>query len=125
MYDFAVYGFFVPTISALFFPASDALDRDLDLRRVRHRLPQAAPGSIVFGVYGHRVGRRNALVRLQRRRSPGAVDAGRRFQRHGDEPALYAEDGARDRWQGAVSWATMGKAQAQRATPAAAQKGAR
>ena len=62
-YGFAVYGFFVPTISALFFPVSGALDRDL--------LTYAAfgigflmrpLGSIVFGVYGDRVGRRNALA---------------------------------------------------------------
>src|SRR5262249_23135303 len=62
-YDFAVYGFFVPTISALFFPVSGALDRDL--------LTYAAfgigflmrpLGSIIFGVYGDRVGRRNALA---------------------------------------------------------------
>ena len=61
-YDFAVYGYFVSTISKLFFPSSDALASMLATYAVFGVGFVMRPvGSILFGVYGDRHGRRKAL----------------------------------------------------------------
>jgi MFS transporter, MHS family, proline/betaine transporter len=61
-YDFAVYGYFVSTISKLFFPSSDALASILATYAVFGVGFVMRPvGSILFGVYGDRHGRRKAL----------------------------------------------------------------
>lgn len=61
-YDFAVYGFFVPTISGLFFPSSDPLTGVLATYAVFGVGFVMRPvGSVVFGIYGDRHGRRRAL----------------------------------------------------------------
>jgi MFS transporter, MHS family, proline/betaine transporter len=61
-YDFAVYGYFVATISKLFFPSSDPLASMLATYAVFGVGFVMRPvGSILFGVYGDRHGRRKAL----------------------------------------------------------------
>jgi MHS family proline/betaine transporter-like MFS transporter len=61
-YDFGVYGYLVPTISALFFPASDPINALLLTFAVFGVGFVMRPvGSIVFGIYGDRYGRRKAL----------------------------------------------------------------
>jgi len=61
-YDFGVYGYLVPTISALFFPGGDPLVSLLSTFAVFGVGFVMRPvGSILFGVYGDRHGRRKAL----------------------------------------------------------------
>jgi MHS family proline/betaine transporter-like MFS transporter len=61
-YDFAVYGYFVSTISGLFFPSSDPLASTLATYAVFGIGFVMRPvGSILFGIYGDRHGRRKAL----------------------------------------------------------------
>lgn len=61
-YDFGVYGYFVSTISQLFFPSSDPLAGMLLTFAVFGVGFVMRPvGSIVFGIYGDKVGRRKAL----------------------------------------------------------------
>jgi MFS transporter, MHS family, proline/betaine transporter len=61
-YDFAVYGYFVSTISKLFFPSSDPLASLLSTYLVFGIGFLMRPvGSILFGIYGDRHGRRKAL----------------------------------------------------------------
>jgi MFS transporter, MHS family, proline/betaine transporter len=61
-YDFGVYGYLVPTLSVLFFPASDPLVSLLLTFAVFGVGFVARPiGSIIFGMYGDRYGRRKAL----------------------------------------------------------------
>jgi MFS transporter, MHS family, proline/betaine transporter len=61
-YDFAVYGFFVPVISHLFFPTQTPIVSLLLTFSVFGVGFAMRPiGSIVFGVYGDRHGRRKAL----------------------------------------------------------------
>lgn len=61
-FDFGVYGYFVATISALFFPTSDPLSSLLLTFGVFGVGFVMRPlGSIVFGIYGDRYGRRAAL----------------------------------------------------------------
>jgi metabolite-proton symporter len=61
-YDFAVYGYFVSTISKLFFPSSDPLASLLSAYLVFGVGFLMRPvGSILFGIYGDRYGRRKAL----------------------------------------------------------------
>lgn len=61
-YDFAVYGYFVSTISRLFFPSSDPLASTLATYAVFGVGFVMRPvGSVVFGIYGDRRGRRKAL----------------------------------------------------------------
>jgi metabolite-proton symporter len=61
-YDFGVYGYFVSTISALFFPTTDKLSSLLLTFAVFGVGFVMRPlGSILFGIYGDRVGRRAAL----------------------------------------------------------------
>src|SRR4051795_12216169 len=61
-YDFGVYGYFVSTISALFFPTSDPLSSLLLTFAVFGVGFVMRPvGSILFGIYGDRYGRRAAL----------------------------------------------------------------
>ncbi len=61
-YDFGVYGYLVSTISAQFFPANDPLSSLLLTFAVFGVGFVMRPlGSIVFGIYGDRAGRRAAL----------------------------------------------------------------
>jgi len=61
-YDFGVYGYLVPTISALFFPSGDPMVSLLLTFAVFGVGFVMRPiGSIVFGIYGDRYGRRKAL----------------------------------------------------------------
>src|SRR3954468_22006785 len=61
-YDFGVYGYLVPTISALFFPGGDPVVSLLSTFAVFGVGFVMRPvGSIVFGIYGDRHGRRKAL----------------------------------------------------------------
>jgi MFS transporter, MHS family, proline/betaine transporter len=61
-YDFGVYGYLVPTISALFFPSGDPMVSLLLTFAVFGVGFVMRPiGSIIFGVYGDRFGRRKAL----------------------------------------------------------------
>src|SRR5947207_1692477 len=61
-YDFGVYGYLVPTISALFFPGGDPLVSLLSTFAVFGVGFVMRPvGSIVFGIYGDKHGRRKAL----------------------------------------------------------------
>ena len=61
-YDFAVYGFFVPVISRLFFPAqAPMVSLLLTFSVFGVGFAMRPIGSIVFGVYGDRYGRRKAL----------------------------------------------------------------
>jgi MFS transporter, MHS family, proline/betaine transporter len=61
-YDFAVYGYFVTTISKLFFPSSDPIASILATYLVFGVGFIMRPvGSILFGIYGDRYGRRRAL----------------------------------------------------------------
>ncbi|HEV3395163.1 MAG TPA: MFS transporter [Xanthobacteraceae bacterium] len=61
-YDFAVYGYFVSTISKLFFPSSDPIASILATYLVFGIGFVMRPvGSILFGIYGDRHGRRKAL----------------------------------------------------------------
>ena len=61
-YDFGVYGYLVPTISALFFPSGDPTIALLSTFAVFGVGFVMRPvGSIVFGIYGDRFGRRKAL----------------------------------------------------------------
>lgn len=61
-YDFAVYGYFVSTISKLFFPSGDPLASMLATYAVFGVGFVMRPvGSVLFGVYGDRHGRRKAL----------------------------------------------------------------
>src|SRR5215468_8207698 len=61
-YDFGVYGYLVPTISALFFPTSEPINALLLTFAVFGVGFVMRPiGSIVFGIYGDRAGRRKAL----------------------------------------------------------------
>src|SRR4030081_2014493 len=61
-YDFGVYGYLVPTISALFFPGGDPLVSLLSTFAVFGVGFVMRPvGSILFGVYGDKHGRRKAL----------------------------------------------------------------
>jgi MHS family proline/betaine transporter-like MFS transporter len=61
-YDFGVYGYLVPTIAALFFPGGDALVSLLSTFLVFGVGFVMRPvGSILFGIYGDRHGRRKAL----------------------------------------------------------------
>jgi MHS family proline/betaine transporter-like MFS transporter len=61
-YDFGVYGYLVPIISQLFFPSSDAVASLLSTFAVFGVGFLMRPvGSILFGIYGDRYGRRKAL----------------------------------------------------------------
>jgi MFS transporter, MHS family, proline/betaine transporter len=61
-YDFGVYGYLVPTISALFFPAGDpTVSLLLTFAVFGVGFVMRPVGSIVFGIYGDRYGRRKAL----------------------------------------------------------------
>lgn len=61
-YDFGVYGYFVATISTLFFPSHDRLSSLLLTFAVFGVGFVMRPlGSVLFGIYGDRFGRRNAL----------------------------------------------------------------
>jgi MFS transporter, MHS family, proline/betaine transporter len=61
-YDFAVYGYFVTTLSKLFFPSSDPIASILATYLVFGVGFVMRPvGSILFGIYGDRYGRRRAL----------------------------------------------------------------
>jgi MHS family proline/betaine transporter-like MFS transporter len=61
-YDFAVYGYFVSTISKLFFPSGDPLASTLATYAVFGVGFVMRPvGSVLFGLYGDRQGRRKAL----------------------------------------------------------------
>jgi MHS family proline/betaine transporter-like MFS transporter len=61
-YDFAVYGYLASTISGLFFPSSDKVASLLTTYLVFGVAFLMRPvGSIIFGVYGDRHGRRKAL----------------------------------------------------------------
>jgi MHS family proline/betaine transporter-like MFS transporter len=61
-YDFAVYGYFVSTISKLFFPSSDPIASILATYLVFGVGFVMRPvGAILFGIYGDRHGRRKAL----------------------------------------------------------------
>src|SRR5436305_2400235 len=61
-YDFGVYGYLVPTLSTLFFPAGDPTVALLSTFAVFGVGFLMRPvGSIVFGIYGDRFGRRTAL----------------------------------------------------------------
>src|SRR6058998_2999813 len=61
-YDFGVYGYLVPTISALFFPGGDPMVSLLSTFAVFGVGFVMRPvGSIVFNIYGDRHGRRKAL----------------------------------------------------------------
>src|SRR5215467_6483423 len=61
-YDFAVYGYFVSTISKLFFPSTDPVASTLATYAVFGVGFLMRPvGSILFGIYGDRHGRRKAL----------------------------------------------------------------
>ena len=61
-YDFAVYGYFVSTISKLFFPGTDPIASLLATYAVFGVGFVMRPvGSILFGIYGDRYGRRKAL----------------------------------------------------------------
>jgi MFS transporter, MHS family, proline/betaine transporter len=61
-YDFAVYGYFVSTISRLFFPSGDPLASMLATYAVFGVGFVMRPvGSVLFGIYGDRHGRRRAL----------------------------------------------------------------
>jgi MFS transporter, MHS family, proline/betaine transporter len=61
-YDFGVYGYLVPTISALFFPGGDPVVSLLSTFAVFGVGFVMRPvGSILFGIYGDRHGRRKAL----------------------------------------------------------------
>ncbi len=64
-YDFAVYAFLVPTISALFFPAETELLSILYAFAAFGVGFLARPfGAILFGIYGDRVGRRTNLAAI-------------------------------------------------------------
>jgi MHS family proline/betaine transporter-like MFS transporter len=61
-YDFGVYGYLVPTISVLFFPSGDpTVSLLLTFAVFGVGFVMRPIGSIVFGVYGDRYGRRKAL----------------------------------------------------------------
>lgn len=61
-YDFGVYGYLVPTISALFFPGGDPTVSLLQTFAVFGVGFVMRPvGSILFGIYGDKYGRRKAL----------------------------------------------------------------
>jgi MFS transporter, MHS family, proline/betaine transporter len=61
-YDFGVYGYLVPTISQLFFPSGDPVVSLLSTFAVFGVGFVMRPvGSILFGIYGDRHGRRKAL----------------------------------------------------------------
>jgi MFS transporter, MHS family, proline/betaine transporter len=61
-YDFGVYGYLVPTLSQLFFPSGDAVVSLLSTFAVFGVGFVMRPvGAILFGIYGDRHGRRNAL----------------------------------------------------------------
>ena len=61
-YDFGVYGYLVPTISLLFFPSGDPVVSLLSTFAVFGVGFVMRPvGSILFGIYGDRHGRRKAL----------------------------------------------------------------
>jgi MHS family proline/betaine transporter-like MFS transporter len=61
-FDFAVYGYFVTTLSKLFFPSSDPIASILATYLVFGVGFVMRPvGSIMFGIYGDRYGRRRAL----------------------------------------------------------------
>ena len=61
-YDFGVYGYLVPTISALFFPGGDPMVSLLSTFAVFGVGFVMRPvGSILFGIYGDKHGRRKAL----------------------------------------------------------------
>jgi MHS family proline/betaine transporter-like MFS transporter len=61
-YDFGVYGYLVPTISQLFFPSGDATVSLLQTFAVFGVGFVMRPvGSILFGIYGDKHGRRKAL----------------------------------------------------------------
>src|SRR5947209_17155707 len=60
-YDFGVYGYLVPTLSMLFFPSGDPTVALLSTFAVFGVGFVMRPvGSIVFGIYGDRFGRRTA-----------------------------------------------------------------
>src|SRR5205814_5025365 len=62
-YDWAVYAYFVPTIAALFFPATSLIDAQLLAYATFGAGFLMRPlGSILFGIYGDRRGRRSALA---------------------------------------------------------------
>lgn len=61
-YDFGVYGYLVPTLSQLFFPAGDPVVSLLVTFAVFGVGFVMRPvGSVLFGIYGDRLGRRKAL----------------------------------------------------------------
>src|SRR5690349_22705128 len=61
-YDFGVYGYLVPTISTLFFPRDNPLvSLLLTFAVFGVGFVMRPVGSIVFGIYGDRHGRRKAL----------------------------------------------------------------
>ncbi len=106
-FDFAVYGYFVPTISQLFFPSEDPLASTLLTFAVFGVGFVMRPiGSIAFGIYGDRFGRRRVgrldlLHRRVRTRRPPRLHrvlaAGQRRRRI---PARLAERGADPRCSG-------------------------
>src|SRR5215831_6691817 len=64
-YDFGVYGYFATTISQLFFPGEDKTISLLKAFAVFGVGFVMRPvGSVLFGIYGDRFGRRLALARL-------------------------------------------------------------
>ncbi|MBV9584252.1 MAG: MFS transporter, partial [Alphaproteobacteria bacterium] len=61
-YDFGVYGYLVPTISTLFFPRDNPLvSLLLTFAVFGVGFVMRPVGSILFGIYGDRHGRRKAL----------------------------------------------------------------
>jgi MHS family proline/betaine transporter-like MFS transporter len=61
-YDFGVYGYLVPTLSVLFFPSGDpTVSLLLTFAVFGVGFVMRPVGSIVFGIYGDRYGRRKAL----------------------------------------------------------------
>ena len=99
-YDFAVYGYFVSTISRLFFPSSDPLASTLATYAVFGVGFVMRPvGSVVFGIYGDRqtvvddgVSKRLTLnqgpniIRAAIVNGGGATDFCARFLDAGDKP---------------------------------------
>ena len=79
-YDFGVYGYLVPVISQLFFPAGDRIvSLLLTFAVFGVGFVMRPVGSILFGIYGDRRGRRRALSPRRSRgsghRGPGGAGA--------------------------------------------------
>jgi MFS transporter, MHS family, proline/betaine transporter len=61
-YEFGVYGYLVPTVSQLFFPSGDPVVSLLSTFAVFGvGFVKRPVGSLLFGIYGDRNGRRKAL----------------------------------------------------------------